>query len=58
MNFDCLDLCKAYNYFVLPMSNSDHHPLLLSMSDDDAITRHSFRFFSDVATTWWLATLS
>jgi len=51
MNFDCLDLCKAYNYFVLPMSNSDHHPLLLSMSDDDAITRHSFRFFSDVATT-------
>jgi len=45
-NFDYLDLYKAYNYSILPRSNSDHHPLLLGMFDDVVIARpSSFIFF-------------
>ena len=44
-NFDCLHLCKACNYYILPGRNYDHHPILLSMSNDAAIARpSSFRF--------------
>ena len=45
-NFNCLNLCKSWNYSIIPKSNYDCHPLLLSMSDVGAITRpSSFRTF-------------